>query len=326
MTDDAQTHLDLIATAMTTPGQDAEGFAQDIEVLSKAALTPMDPTKQREWRDDLGALHIERFIPDIGRLEFFAADPGQWLTAKGQPAKRAKSGYRLHSVHGGPEAGIEMDRASKLTGCLDKPQLKRWMADLNVKGAVRAERLGELVDVHEDEWLDRVDFLGLGADAQRDAAAARGTGVHNILEALARRQKVSREQLPEDARPWFDGALAAWQELEPDAVEVEQIICHPEHVYAGRYDLVARIGGRLTLLDWKTSSRARVFKEAHYQARLYAMARERCGLEPVEQLLIVGIGPEGDYVIREGSISQREAEALLMVYRSNCRVDREMAA
>ncbi|WP_243031425.1 CRISPR-associated protein Cas4 [Thermus altitudinis] len=64
----------------------------------------------------------------------------------------------------------------------------------------------------------------------------------------------------------------------------EEALFHPEHRYAGRVDLVARLGGRLVVVDLKTS--AQVYPEHLLQVGAYALA-----------LQAEGIAVEGGYVV-----------------------------
>lgn len=279
-----------------------------------------DDPWQRRTVDELGAEMIERWLPGVGLLVFESAGIGQWLTQKGEPAKKAKRCYTLFPLEG--EKFI-CDGVSSIPGCLHKPALLGWYEDYGARGAVKAHRLGELEDVPDEEIIERVRFLGLGADDQRDAAALRGTAIHAVLDDLAHNREPDPSSMPPEWRPWFDGAIAAWDELQPEAVEIEQIVCHPEDRYAGRFDLVARVDGALTLLDYKTG-KGRVYSEAHYQARLYERARVRCGFEPVERIVVVGVDDRGGFTLSEGLVSDEEAEALLRLYRSKQRVDRAL--
>lgn len=304
-------------------------FPGGLDALSKAALTPSpNGPWQRETRTDLGALRIERWIPDVGLLVFEYADVGQWLTKKGEPAKKSKDGYFLLPVNQSGDQ-IDFERTSKIAGCLGSEGLLYYYEDKGAQGAMKAHRLGELEDVPDEEVIGRVRLLNLGADAERDKAAARGTGVHTVLERLALGQPVTKDFLPEAAQPWYDGAVAAWVALQPEPVEVEQIVCHPEDGYAGRPDLVAYVDGVLTLLDWKTG-KGKVYAKGHWQARLYERARRRCGFEPVERIIVVGVDEQGGFCPSElpadVDLTPDEVSALLAVYSANRRVEKVLDA
>lgn len=93
----------------------------------------------------------------------------------------------------------------------------------------------------------------------RDEAAEHGTEVHALIEAHLRRMLGEEghafEGEPSPAaldgyRRWCD--WLATVELVPLAVEGR--IYSPTHDFAGTFDLLAYLNGRLTLLDWKTCS------------------------------------------------------------------------
>ena len=70
---------------------------------------------------------------------------------------------------------------------------------------------------------------------------------------------------------------AWWQGNGGEHLRSEEAVFHPEHRYAGRVDLVARLGGRLVVVDLKTS--ARVYPEHLLQVGAYALALRAEGVE-----------------------------------------------
>ena len=98
------------------------------------------------------------------------------------------------------------------------------------------------------------------AERFRDAAALRGDRVHSYCEqvslrALGRphRMAEAREELRANGEEAFAARFDEWWELyqvEPVAPEIT--VWNAEVGYAGTLDLVARIGGRLCLIDFKT--------------------------------------------------------------------------
>jgi predicted RecB family nuclease len=63
--------------------------------------------------------------------------------------------------------------------------------------------------------------------------------------------------------------------LEP--LWIEQVVWSDRHRYAGTVDLVARVEGRLTVVDYKSGKR--VYQEAHLQLAAYAAALAEMGHE-----------------------------------------------
>ncbi|GAB3619326.1 hypothetical protein GCM10027417_05860 [Glutamicibacter endophyticus] len=98
------------------------------------------------------------------------------------------------------------------------------------------------------------------AERFRDAAAERGDRLHNYAEAWALRALGQAHEL-EAARAKLEdhGELANaahfeawWRDYGVEPVAAEVTIWNATLGYAGTIDLVARIGGRLCLVDYKT--------------------------------------------------------------------------
>lgn len=98
------------------------------------------------------------------------------------------------------------------------------------------------------------------AERYRDAAASRGDRVHSYCEqvslrALGRphRMAEAREALKANGEEAFAARFDEWWELYAvEPIEPEITVWNTELGYAGTMDLVARIGGRLCLIDFKT--------------------------------------------------------------------------
>ncbi|WP_344879709.1 cytochrome [Zhihengliuella alba] len=145
--------------------------------------------------------------------------------------------------------------ASDLTG---------WAGHMAASAAVRDPRLagavgspGQLTAIARD--------ASRAAAAHRDGAAARGDRVHHYCEQVALRQ-LGRDHRLEEARAALEshgeGAFAhrfdEWWALygvEPIAPEIT--VWNHTVGYAGTLDLVARIGGRICLIDYKTKATTR---------------------------------------------------------------------
>ncbi|HET6867718.1 MAG TPA: PD-(D/E)XK nuclease family protein [Solirubrobacteraceae bacterium] len=260
---------------------------------------------------------LERVIENVGTVVFENYGPGEWMTKAGKPAKTSRRRYLLD--------GEVLDSVSSIVDALRKEGLERWIETEATRGAVLAERMGELADVPEEDWAARVKALGLGATAKRDEAADRGTIIHAAGHALTEGHVPNPAEFPEAGRPWVQGMMRAWLALAPsEIVAAEQIVCNPVHLYAGRPDLVAVVDGRVTLVDYK-SGKGRIYDSAHFQARLYAMALRHCGVE-VERIVLVGIDDAGGFQLVECAATEKAAEALIAVHRARKAINADMAA
>jgi hypothetical protein len=116
-----------------------------------------------------------------------------------------------------------------------------------------------------------------------------GTQVHALVEWNIRRhlqQKVGPEPKVEEKALW---AFMAWEDwaksvhLKP--MLIEQTVFSLTHGYAGTMDLLAEVGGRVTLLDFKTGKA--IYAEAHLQNVAYQAALAEMGHVQAEQGMIV---------------------------------------
>ncbi|WP_159616839.1 cytochrome [Arthrobacter zhaoguopingii] len=100
------------------------------------------------------------------------------------------------------------------------------------------------------------------AERYRDDAALRGTRVHNYCEQVALRAlgrpstlDAARLALVENGEEGFAARFDEWWELyDVRPIAPELTVWNQELGYAGTLDLVATIGGRLCLIDYKTKS------------------------------------------------------------------------
>jgi hypothetical protein len=98
------------------------------------------------------------------------------------------------------------------------------------------------------------------AERYRDQAAARGDRVHNYCENVALRA-MDMDHAVDDAREelrqygesaWADRFDEWWDLYAPEPLAAEVTIWNRTVGYAGTLDLVAKIGGRVCIIDYKT--------------------------------------------------------------------------
>jgi len=211
-------------------------------------------------------------------------------------------------------------------GVLDKPALLSWAEACGAEGALILERRGELRNVDPKAAIDVVRINGLGKDAKRDAGADRGTAIHDALRIYASEGTAPNVgDFPAEVRGYVSGLCKWLLEANAEPVHVEQIVGSAKHGYAGRLDLIANLTAGRTLVDLKTSPKARVYPEAHIQAAGYSLALQECGIEPVEHILIVAVGEQGEFSTRAGCADPGDFLAVLGCHRAMGRVKKAAA-
>jgi len=222
--------------------------------------------------------------------------------------KDCPGGWRLRYRRNG--GGYEVSRdgerwervpsVTEVTGRLNK-NLQDW-AVRQVVEYLRGELVPGLV-LTEEEVGRVLEGAARAHHRAAQSAAGRGTELHAWAEAYL---KGLNPPFPE-AEPLREMALALadwWDGNGGRLLLSEEAVFHPEHRYAGRVDLVARLGGRV-VVDLKTSPR--VYPEHLLQVGAYALALREEGLE-VEGGFVVALrdGVEVAEVPLEGA-----AEAFL---------------
>jgi hypothetical protein len=248
------------------------------------------------------------------------------MTKNGKPRLIEWRRYK-HCVPG--EKPVVMPSISTVLGCLEKRALYGWHEDMGARGALAAVRMGELdPEIHaDDEAVEIVRALKLGAEAAKLKAAKRGLDIHDALEHWGRTgQWPGDRDMDLEHRPFLPGLARALLVLDPEPIAVEQITCSPTHGIAGRFDLLARVDGQITMIDLKTNKWGVGFAEAHPQVAAYAGCEQEIGGVEIERMLVLGIGPDGAFRCDEGCAAFEDFLAVMGAYRSMQRVNNARSA
>jgi hypothetical protein len=140
---------------------------------------------------------------------------------------------------------------------------------------------------------------------EMERGAARGTEIHSVLEAIAKGKDYtfSREYAPyvETLKKWID-------DYKPEFHKAEYKVASLEHGFAGQFDAICTINahpprrrhqdltGQTVLLDIKTNKDGAVYNETYLpQVEAYHEAYTEMGGDPVDERLVVALGPAGKY-------------------------------
>lgn len=121
-----------------------------------------------------------------------------------------------------------------------------------------------------------------------DRAAKRGTAIHNAVENFT--EFGIRDIAPQYAG-YFESFLQWWELRKPEPLAMEHKVYHKILRYAGTADLICIIGGRLTLVDYKSSAQVNS-KLCAVQLEGYDRAFESQGVK-VEDRLILHLSKSG---------------------------------
>lgn len=137
--------------------------------------------------------------------------------------------------------------------------------------------------------LSEAIYGGIDEEVLR-VAAEKGTAVHNAIENFI---QFGIEDIDSKYEAYFQAFLKFWKDVRPRILKTESKVYHKIYRYAGTTDFVADIGGKLTIIDWKTSSRIEKVLTG-VQLEGYARAYESHGVE-IEKKAIVLLKKNGEY-------------------------------
>lgn len=182
----------------------------------------------------------------------------------------------------GPESLI-VPSVTTVLGILNKPALPHWAARVTREGVCALEAMGELPNLSGEKspWAlkSALDKHGLSHTSRTDAAATRGTSVHDALELWATEQKVPNPQdFPEADRGYVQALAGFIVDHEPHFIQSELPVASYEYAFAGRLDHIIEVDGQPAILDLKTSKD--LYREVHIQTAAYALAASEMQIIP----------------------------------------------
>ena len=223
--------------------------------------------------------------------------------------------YWLHEIVDGKSSRTPLQSVTSVLRVLDKPALLPWAEACGVVGALKLERMGELDGVGFEQAVFKVRELGMGMDAARDEAAARGTLVHRVLEVYGHEGKPPNiTDFEPPVRGYVSGLCGFLLDWLPVPVAIEQPVASRLHGYAGRVDLFARCDDDLYLFDLKTNPAGTIYTEAHLQAAAYELAGIECGFDP-DRVMLLAVAENGEYEISPCHAQPDDFLSVLETYR-----------
>jgi genome maintenance exonuclease 1 len=144
------------------------------------------------------------------------------------------------------------------------------------------------------EWRKRVGEEE--ANRISNKAARRGTRIHSLCEDFLRNEEVVPDM--------FDHEL--WKTIKPELIRIDNIHALETPLYsdhlqvAGTVDCIAEYDGKLSVIDFKTSSRVKNRDDIHnyfMQCAAYAVAFEELTKVPVPNLVVIMAVDDNDPLI-----------------------------
>lgn len=180
----------------------------------------------------------------------------------------------------------KLDGVTTLIGNgLPKPALINYAANVTASYAI-----DHWEQLHQEPVSERVRKLKGARFSERDAAARRGTEVHQLAERLLNGEEV---EVPDELAGHVEAYVRFLDQWKPRPVLVETVVASRRWRYAGTLDAVVDLpdDGQRMIVDLKTN-RSGIFPETALQLAAYRFAEvylDTDGNEqPMSELGIVG--------------------------------------
>ena len=167
--------------------------------------------------------------------------------------------------------GERVPSVTTILGVVNKPGLPNWASRMAAADAIKqvkdAFKAGEQLSIAQLNMFEehaRKEHLRV-----RDDAASIGIAIHSVVEArLEGRIVEPSREVPEfvvrNVDDFFTESLESFE-----VAYREEVVAHPLP-FAGTLDAILKVGDKLILIDWKTSSG--VYPEMALQVAAYAKA------------------------------------------------------
>lgn len=154
-----------------------------------------------------------------------------------------------------------------------------------------------------------LEQAALAYTVKRDSGASTGTEAHAMVERyLKEGSAIAMSGYSQEAQNAYDAFVKWFEVTKPEMVNVEEVIYSDEFKFAGTYDAMLKIDGKVYLTDLKTTNSSRtapqgVYAENFLQLGAYALAHdeqriyeEKNGgttLLPIEGLMVISCKKNG---------------------------------
>lgn len=151
-------------------------------------------------------------------------------------------------------------------------------------------------------------------------AAGKGTAVHNAIENYL---TFGIEDIEPEHAGYFTAFLRWFDEYKPQVIGKEYRLYHKFMAYAGTADLICIIGGRLYVIDYKTTQRIEEML-VKVQLKAYSQALASLGVEP-QRAASLHLKKDGTFDFQThdgGAESWQVFSSLLTVLRYKQKINR----
>jgi len=136
------------------------------------------------------------------------------------------------------------------------------------------------------EWFKRTSFSEIVEKTEK--AISIGDIVHDVIHKLLKGERVEIRINPEyvsSVQSCVSAFLDWKKKCGLKVIETEKLVVSKKHFYAGTFDFVGKLDGKIILADWKTSSA--IYKEYLVQVAAYKIAYEEMTGQKVDECWVI---------------------------------------
>lgn len=214
--------------------------------------------------------------------------------------------------------GEPVPSVTQILGIIDKSgPLSWWGMTVGVEAVCQLQRTGEEIPWEDPEGVTKlVTARKLSTNHVKTKAGTRGSSLHDALEAFLTREAIPNPvDYPVEDRGYVQALARALLELRPTVIEAEVIVGSKDYRFAGRFDLLASVGGIVTRLDLKSSKN--VYPEQHFpQLEAYEFAAVECGHRSSGRRCVLRLGVDGEFEFVESTACFDDFLAIKRAYEA----------
>lgn len=220
---------------------------------------------------------------------------------------------------------LHLPSVTTILDCVKHAALVNWQHKMIAEKAIElAPHLQTFI-----EMGSAMNVLMGVPDAMRDQRGRLGTQVHKAIEDY-----ISGETpvISDEIRPYFNQFKKFVHEWQPEFEYLECAVANTTVGYAGRFDMLATIGERRVILDWKSNKRG-PSDSAALQINAYAHAEimeieagEIVEMPHIDAGLVVHLAPWGykPYLVEVNDAEFEDFLAVVRIFKRENRTERPL--
>jgi len=118
-------------------------------------------------------------------------------------------------------------------------------------------------------------------EAVKSKSAEEGTLLHETIEAILNKKEVA---IPDLIKPAVNAFLDLQRQIEITPIKIEERVVSKKHRYAGTLDVLAKVDGKLCIVDIKTSNS--IYRDYNIQTSAYVQAVLEDNPAPLSRMIL----------------------------------------